>query len=358
MTRAYAMAGMVAGRVARLLWRYGVSVRYLPRVLFVLQAGLWASVLAWLRRRRERRSGAPAARAPSDPVIIVSHWRTGTTYLHRLLALDPDSVCPDMYQVTLPEGFEAGERHVRPLMRRLLRGKRPMDEVPLGADEPQEEEYALFKLCGLSPLVRLCFPEDRRYFLLENNSFLPHDDDGRRCWRAAVLEFVARVRGTSRRRVVLKNPFHGPRIAELLRLFPEARLVHIERDPLVVVPSTLRMWTIACRLNALRAPAGAPTLEEVVAVYARVTGQIERALAGLPPGRVGRVRFEDLERDPAGTVRDLYRQLDLPFSAELRARIDAFCRANRGYRKNRYDLTEEQRETILRGLAGAGEEAA
>src|SRR5687768_18104609 len=45
-------------------------------------------------------------------------------------------------------------------------------------------------------------------------------------------------------RSILKSPPHTCRVPTLLRLFPDARFVHIVRDPYAVYPSTLHLWRI------------------------------------------------------------------------------------------------------------------
>ena len=51
-------------------------------------SGLLVEPLAWLQswlwacRLRK-------AELPDDPIVVIGHWRSGTTYLHQLLACDP-----------------------------------------------------------------------------------------------------------------------------------------------------------------------------------------------------------------------------------------------------------------------------
>ncbi|MEO8496424.1 MAG: sulfotransferase, partial [Planctomycetota bacterium] len=49
-----------------------------------------------------------------DPVFIIGHWRTGTTLLHELLALDPGHTCPTNYQCFVPSHFLLTERWLKP----------------------------------------------------------------------------------------------------------------------------------------------------------------------------------------------------------------------------------------------------
>ena len=51
-------------------------------------SGLMMEPLAWLQSlllRRQLRAG----QLPPDPIVVIGHWRSGTTFLHQLLASDP-----------------------------------------------------------------------------------------------------------------------------------------------------------------------------------------------------------------------------------------------------------------------------
>lgn len=350
--RAYVLIGASLGVLLRLLWRGGVTPlpRYLLRALLLLQGGVWASLLAW-RERRRHGAALAAGSLPDDPIFIVGHWRTGSTYLHQLLALDSRLVAPTMLHCTYPACPREARRFGAQILGRAMRGRRPMDNVRVGLDAPQEDEWALLRLTGLSPLARMIFPRDGGYFLEGDDTFLPQDEAERRRWREALELFVRRLcLDAPGCRPVLKNPFHSLRVPLLRRAFPRARFVHIRRDPLRVVPSTVHMWEVVGAQNTLRRQWRPPGLEAVARVYARLTRTLERDLAALPAEQVAEVRFEALVARPQQTLEQLYQDLGLPYTDEQRQAVDTFLGQNADYRQNRYPLGEEQRQAIQRAL--------
>lgn len=82
-----------------------------------------------------------------------------------------------------------------------------------------------------------------------------------------------------------KTPTHAGFLKEILRDFPDARVVHIARDPRATVASLLRM------------PWSSPSIGTLAQ---HVDGQLKRALT--QGHRVHEVRLESLIEDPAGTL--------------------------------------------------------
>ncbi len=344
------LTGAPLGRILRLLRRNRINPAALPRLLPILWVGVWASY--WARRENAvygaRLRDLPP---PRDPIIIVGHWRTGSTFLHQLLTLDPRLTAPTTLQCVLPAGFLVAGRYIEPVLRRTLSPTRPMDQVRLAPEEPHEDEFALLRMIEHSPMERLIFPQSGRYFLLDEEPRFVRETEIA-AWGDALSGFVKKVGFATGKRVVLKNPFHSVRITLLETLFPEARYIHIRRDPLAVIPSTQRMWAILGKSLALRSWTGPPRIEEIVEVYRTMLAKLETDLAALPAERRSEVWFADLEADPVRSLRALYADLGLAFDPEHETRVRAFLEEVRGYRKNTYSLDPAMESLIRERLGG------
>ena len=176
----------------------------------------------------------------SAPLFILGHYRSGTTHLHNLLALDPQFAAPTFFQVLNPHTFLTTERLAAPVADRLVVRRRYQDEVALGAGVPSEDEVALGTMTGLSPYLGWYFPRDGpgydRYLTFRG---VPDEEVAR--WGHALTTFLKKLTLRHGRPLVLKSPPHTARIRLLLGLFPDARFVHIHRDPYDVFRSTRHM---------------------------------------------------------------------------------------------------------------------
>ncbi len=351
MKGAYLLAGMKLGVLFRLLCRRGVSIgiRYLVRLLFLLQGSFWSSVFSFFEKKKEG-VRIENAKTPDNPIFIVGHWRTGSTLLHQLMSRDPNLAAPNLFQCSFPDSFLSSRKYVAPIFGPMTRGPRPMDNVIVGIDEPQEDEFALARMTGHSPLVDLAFPRSKEYFLLDDEIFLPPAEEMEQ-WERSLVTFMKKLEIQYGRRVVLKNPCHSMRIPTLLRLFPEATFIHIYRNPLAVIPSTIHMWSIVGEQNTMRKEWRPPSLEDVITVFDRMLSRVRSDLSLLPEDRIAEICFEDFEKDPVACLKAVYRKLGLDFSETYEERITGFLEETAGYQKNAHVLSREHEELIRSRLA-------
>jgi len=281
-------------------------------------------------RRRLR-----AATATPPPLFIIGHWRSGTTLLHELAMLDDRFCCPNTYQCIAPGHFLLTEDVLASALGWIMPAKRPMDDVAAGFDRPQEDEFALMNLGAPSPYRRMAFPMTSpavpEALDLEK---LPAADRER--WRRALRRFLARLAVRDPRRPVLKSPPHTARVGVLAEMFPEARFLHVVRDPFVVFPSTLRLWRSLHEVQALQVDDGATLEAYVFAAFEEMYAAFDRDRARLAPGRLHEVRYEDLVADPVGRLATAYEQLDLGGFDHVRPALEAHARSMKRYRTNTY----------------------
>lgn len=303
-----------------------------------------------LRWAQETWYGSRLERVPirHAPLFIIGHWRTGTTLLHELLILDPRHTSPNTYQCLEPNHFLLTEALFRRFFRFLLPSRRPMDNMPAGWERPQEDEFALCMMGQPSPYLTFAFPNHPPQDLeaLDLDGLPPRK---RQAWKQALLRFLKHLTFKDPRRLVLKSPTHSCRIPALLELFPDARFVHIVRDPLSVFPSTVNMWKAMYLAHGLQRPTFAGLEEHVFNTFTHLYARLEQCKPLLSANRFHELRYEDLIADPVGQIRLLYERLELGGFEELLPRLKTYLDASAGYKTNRYsDLAPELRAAIER----------
>ena len=283
------------------------------------------------------------------PIFVLGHWRTGTTLLHELLIQDPRHASPSTLHCFVPNHFLISESFFRRFLWFFVPEKRPMDNMAMGWDGPQEDEFALALLGQPSPYLDIAFPNCGP---LEPGSL---DLSGLtaaqlRSWKRAFVRFLQAVQlRYPQQRLVLKSPPHTARIRVLRELFPEAKFVHIRRDPYTLFTSTMNLWQALGRKQGLQTPSRDDLIREKVFREFRVL--YERYFAdreSIPAGQLAEIRYEDLASDLVGQTQRVYEQLQLGSFEAVRPRLEAFAQERQGYERNRWTLTPELRAEIHR----------
>lgn len=350
MKHSYLLAGTTLGKLLGMLFRNGFTFypAYFLRLLFLLQNGIWASVFK-LREREKFKQILKNHPLPTNPIFIIGHWRTGSTFLHQLLSIDNQLAAPSVFQVSIPDSFLVSEKYYKPVMSRMMGAHRPMDRVKLGFDEPQEDEYALLKLAPDSPLEKLIFPDNNSFFLNGYKDFYPKEQYLEK-WKMAFFYFVKKLSYRTGKQIILKNPFHSLRIPLLNKMFPDALFIHIHRHPFEVIPSTVNMWNIVGRQNQLKKKWNEPEIGDIVNLLDRMYCKVQNDLNELPKEKYYEVEFSEFEKDPVGQLNNIYEHFGMTFSEEYLAVLKEKLNQLKGHKKNKYVLSEADRILIKEKL--------
>jgi hypothetical protein len=299
------------------------------------------------------------------PVFIAGNFRSGTTFLHRLLARDRERFCtmqmwevlfaPSILQRRAVQALGMLDRWLGSSVARRLAAVEddwhegnPMHTVSLGA--PEEDDYLLLHIwsaltIGLSSGV---LEEACPYVRFDAD--LPRSDQDRimgfyrRCLQRHL--HAHRAQG---RLYLAKNPALTPKIDTVYRWFPDARIICLMRSPLEMVPSFVNMMQFSYRV--MGAPRQSDKLREFVVEMARhwYTHALQR-LDRAPPDRHIIMRYDDLVADPAGIVARIYARFGLEIGPEYARVLQAEAARARGYRsRHTYSLegTGLTREGII-----------
>jgi len=292
------------------------------------------------------------------PIFIVGHWRSGTTFLHELLARDPRLTAPTTFECFCPGHFHISSR-IFARFDYLIPGTRPMDEMKISWDSPQEDEFALLNLGLPSPYEELAFPNHRRSSapFLHLDELTPNERDH---WRSAFLTFLKsvslkRAQGGSVPRLVLKSPPHTARIGILREMFPQARFIHLVRNPAEVFPSSVRLWTILFDVQGCQTPRtealanGAPDVENyVLATFDALYRDFAKESADMPPEQFCELRYEDLVADPLAQLERVYARLNLGSFEIARPRFAEYLATVRDYRPMHQQVREDAHSELRR----------
>ena len=276
------------------------------------------------------------------PIIITGLPRSGTTFLHRLMACDPrgrplltwEVVSPSpppepATAATDPRIAQVGRQF--DLLERLSPRLRTAHEFTATSPEEDNEFFANDFVAGIFGFL---FDVPDYVSWLEGTDL----DATYRYARQQLQHLSWRLRGDY---WILKAPTHQYGLESLLRAFPDAAVIVTHRDPLAVVPS---LCSLAAGFRGIQvdqldlARLGA----EFVDGIAKGPDRVIEARSRLDAAHFFDVSYARLVADPVATVRAACAHFGYDFSPEYESRVHAHLAANPRHKHgaHRYHLDE------------------
>jgi hypothetical protein len=166
-------------------------------------------------------------------------------------------------------------------------------------------------------------------------------ESARQEWKKTLKQFLAAVVLRNGKRLVLKSPGHTGRIRYLLELFPNAKFIHLVRNPFIVFPSTMRMWESFDRTQGFQLFHGRKLAEFVIEAHRRIYEGFERDRGLLGDDQLFEMKYEDFVREPVSHMQRIYNELALGEFDGALPRIEAHVARQKDYQTNRFELSSE-----------------
>ena len=272
-------------------------------------------LLRALSTRLQRIAAGPIHGTLQGPVLVVVGLpRSGTTYLHRLLAQAPGARALRLWEVQHPIAPSSGtDRRRARAQRSLSTFARLAPEIEAkhatSVDAP-EECFFLLDDALVTPSFPLMFP-------VEHYRQWRHTAPVKDAYRSYRSHLLRLAKSTPDRRLVLKAPGHAEHLTAIAEALPEAVFVHTHRDPVVTVPSRASLvasfhgqFTDHLDLHAL----GQSCLDDAV----HLLRGSRHGRASLPAHRLINVEYASLIEHPAATVARIHASARLPMPPDFR----------------------------------------
>jgi hypothetical protein len=312
---------------------FRVSPQYWGKAAFLSASSVCTSVCGLIENAIY--SARLASQTVLPPVFILGSWRSGTTHLHNLLDLDDQFISPNLFQTMYPHTFLMSESWLRPLLDLWTPKKRFMDNMDMGLREPAEDEMALGIMSQRSNMLSWTFPQNAgRYDRFLDFRDAPESD--RTIWKQHLDRFVRKVTLRNGKRPLLKSPNHTARIAMILEQYPDAKFIHLRRNPYDVYRSLVHMASQVIPVWGLQTYPTETISDMVIDMYRRLYAAYFEQVSLIPTGQFHEIAYEDLIQSPLPVLEASYRALDLGDFELRRPTLESYLNARSGYQKNRH----------------------
>ncbi len=269
------------------------------------------------------------------PIFVIGHWRSGTTFLHNLLANDTRFSYARLFDVRHPHTFLSQQSLYERVTQGQYNHKRPTDNIMVAPDSPSEEEFGVGILTLQTPLLGWLFPK-RQTFYDRYQTFEEVSEQEKEQWKKQYLHFLKKLLFKYRKWLLLKSPINTARLDLLLTLFPDAKFIHIHRNPYHVFQSTKKMYERAVASSSLQGNYRPDLDQEIITNYKIMYDSFLIHKTKIKEGNFVQISYEQLDQDAFTTVSSIYRQLHLQGFEEMKSALSAYIGRLKNYKKNAY----------------------
>lgn len=330
----------------RLLRRHPVDARYRKRVRRRVLFSAMIEPLRLYERVRYARQ-LRDTRIEQPPVYILGFGRSGTTHLHNLLSKDERFGVLTNYQASFHPIALVGRGRLDRIFADKLPSRRPMDNVAISLDGPQEEEIALVNATDLAPLHFMSFPRELPAIYDRWVVDLGKDARDLEIWKRSYLEVLKKATLLcGGKRLVLKTPTHTGRVRVLTELFPDARFVHIVRNPYRVYQSMRNMYRKILPGQVFQDFEWKAIDAWTLDAYRTLMSKYLTERKCIPSGHLHEVHYEDLDARPLEVLLELYARLGLGDFEGVRPTLEAYLERLGRFEKNTFDFPADVIEAV------------
>lgn len=320
---------------------FKIGLKYLPKMLYTAMVATCVITPLHVLETFSKKQALSNVEVKKPPIFIIGHWRSGTTFLHYLMAKDSQfaylnnaqSFCPSYLFYHLPQLAQK-------FIHWHLPKKRPMDRMEMNLYSPQEEEFALSNLSTQSCYHWWNFPNKmveyfEKYALLQNLNIEEYQ-----LFKKQYLQFIKKLTLLNNgQRLLLKNPTNTGRIPMLLELFPDAQFIYLHRNPNDVYWSTVKLHTKLLECFSFQDFNSKKIEQNTLQFYRQLLQKYEKDKIAIPKANLIEIDFVELTKQPLATIKKIYSHLQLFNFDNAIDNFNAFIESQQNYIPDTYNLT-------------------
>jgi len=323
------LAGYSLGTFVRVLWdnKFAVDLKYFHRFLYAVILMIIVTPLRFYQKIRFHRK-IKNTEIKEDPIFIIGHYRTGTTYLMTLMAYDKSKGYVsnvEGYATLIYLGFP---KLTKWIIESSLPDVRPMDNVIMGAEEPTEEEYCLGTFTPYGYYTGFIFP--RNFDLYSQFLTFEGMPQHLRKWKKKYAYLVKMLTlGHNGKPLFLKNPVLSYKLKDILEMYPNAKFIHTYRNPYKVYSSTVKFFDEVFAIYTLQKWDKEKMKQDILKNFQLLYECHDRDLHLIPEENIVHVKYEEFIKNPSKMMEHIYSYLKLDGWDEYKDNMIAYAESQR-----------------------------
>jgi Sulfotransferase family len=312
-----------------------------------------SDILIWLNTRLQvtdtfKRHPEILEEEVEAPMIIAGLPRSGTSILFELLAQDPEVGVPETWEAMMPcpppeaDSYDSDSR-IQQAHGLVTQWNRVAPEFAtmheMGGRIPAECGHIM---CGsfISDQIDALHQTPSYSMFRAQADYVPVYE-----YHKKVLQILQWK--NPRTRWLLKAPAHLGQLAQLLKVYPDARLVQTHRDPIKCMASATSLMGTLYSMRSDQ-PFNAEMMEDILMGAATAqsleTVMDQREKGVVPESNIADSRYQDLMDDPMTCIEGIYRHFGMGLSDAARQRMLQYLESKpKGkFGKHAYEIDESK----------------
>jgi hypothetical protein len=284
-----------------------------------------------------------------DPIFIIGHWRSGTTFLHYLMGQDKNLSYSSTMDTLAPSVFLNFDNFLKKLVVKSLPKKRPMDNLEMNAHLPYEDEYAIANLSPYSFYHGWYFPRAiDQYF----KSYVLHDngdDSIDEKWKDVYSYFLKKLAfKNDGKQIMLKSLVNTAKIKLLLETFPDAKFIHLYRNPYKVYMSTWKLYDSILPIFSFQHINKMEFDKSILKIYKDMYKKYFNEKHLIPKDNLIELKYENFIRKPLKTMKMIYSKFGINGFIEAKPFFVKYIKKHENYKTNHHELDDKTKEKVYR----------
>lgn len=276
----------------------------------------------------------------TPPIFILGHWRSGTTHLYNIMSLGEFGFVPPL-ATGLPWDFVGLGTALKPILERALPSSRYIDAIPVTPQSPQEDEIALASMTPVSFYHGIYFPSKFDEHLQKGLFFEGCSAEERAHRWNRFSYFLRKLSYHQKKPLLIKNPVYTGCVADILKIYPNAKFIHIHRNPFDVFLSMRNFYQKLLPVFALQSFDHVDIERTVLSIYTEMMSRLETDTKKLGAPNYVELGYDVLDNDPLAAIRLIYDTLEIDGYAEAEPSFRAYLSTVKSYKKNAFKGSQD-----------------
>ena len=264
-----------------------------------------------------------------DPVFVLGHWRSGTSFLQYMLSLDTRFGYLNKFESIFPELFLNFEGLFKPAAESISNLMSTVNEARSVSSDwkdwssPGELDIAQLAYCSpVSVHWGHFFPKEYDYYF-DRYLYLDTVSPGElEQWKWSY-DFLIRKLAlkNANKPLIIKSPPNTARVKHLLQLYPNARFIYIHRNPHDVFYSNMKLWTMLIDWMAFQQISHAEIERMLINKYRKIVSRYIEERELIPEGNLIEIPFHQMKNEPLNILEEIYTQFSWTGVEGIQSRV-------------------------------------